>query len=318
METRLVVAASSLTSHSDEIVRVAARAARGGRLELVHALEPTAGAEEGPQEFHGAPGEWLEMLIERARRALRQQASRLGLAPKGYSVSVGFGAPLDVLVRRVHELEPWLVVIGAEEGERTGRRAGALAHRLAQEGRRPTLVVRPGRAFPPRRVVAALDFSPVSEAALARALELARFAGGPSPEVECVHALHLGPWKGVLAGDTSRAEAEARERLRSLAEVGAVPGLLAARTTLLAGPPRECLLAHVEREAPDLVAVGLSGYGGVDRLLAASVAERLVRDSTATVLVVPPRVLRDDRSAPSARTSAQKRKRRSKAIELAV
>lgn len=290
MSPRLVLVASSLSRRSDEVVAVAARAAQGGRLELVHVVELAPGAEEGPPEFRSGPGDWLELLHERASRALHAQAKRLDLDPTGYAVAVVFGSPVSALARHVRQRSPWLTVVGASDGQGGPRRSGALACRLAHEARCATLVVRAGRAFPPHRVVVGVDFSAPARAALERAAELAVLDGCTATEVECVHALHLDPWAALLPGGRRRAETEALSRVRHLAAAAAGPRAVPARSTILVGPPAERLLEHVERTAPDLVALGTTGYRSVDPRRRASAAERLVRESSASVLFVPPGV----------------------------
>lgn len=58
---------------------------------------------------------------------------------------------------------------------------------------------------------------------------------------------------------------------------------------LLDGHPADELLRSIDREQPDLVAVGSRGLGAVRRLLLGSVSERLVKHVRCSVLVAHPR-----------------------------
>ncbi len=60
------------------------------------------------------------------------------------------------------------------------------------------------------------------------------------------------------------------------------------RTKVIAGEPGEQIIKHIKTEGIDLVIMGSHGRKGLDRILFGSVAEHVVKMSTAPVLIVNP------------------------------
>ena len=147
-----------------------------------------------------------------------------------------------------------------------------------------------------RKILVAADFSPHSEAALRRAIVVARAFGA---EVSVAHVLEdireamavmrrEARWE-LVAGDIHKYEqalCEASERkldefLKPLADAG-VP--LAHQTRI--GTPYIQLVHAVEEQKHDLLFVGTRGETGLKRLVLGSTARRLLRNCAAPVWVV--------------------------------
>ncbi len=140
------------------------------------------------------------------------------------------------------------------------------------------------------KIVVGIDFSPESEAAIAHAMSVARHAGA-----ELV-LVHVGV---VLDADRSRADGEAarewerivgaqlsedRTRLEATRERLYGQGVDVSHM-VIDGLPDSGLCEAAESLGADLVVVGTHGRTGVKRFLLGSVAERVVRDCDATVMV---------------------------------
>jgi nucleotide-binding universal stress UspA family protein len=137
------------------------------------------------------------------------------------------------------------------------------------------------------------DFSPSAEHALAIAAPLARLHRA---RVVLAHVIELSPHFGpettlILPEDSqtpiglhhytrARAEADLRE------VVGGLPPELPVTTQIREGAPAAELLALIGELGVDLVVMGTHGRAGWRRLIAGSVAERLVRHSPAPVLTI--------------------------------
>lgn len=139
-----------------------------------------------------------------------------------------------------------------------------------------------------RNILVALDFSEHSEAALARALELARALGS---KVHLVHAYEIptaavtaygvvlpdGLWERVRAAVDRRLA----EKLRVVEQAG-----LEGEAHLIEGPPAQAI-AEVARTIPaDLLVMGTRGLSGLKHILLGSVAERTIRIAPCPVLTV--------------------------------
>jgi len=137
----------------------------------------------------------------------------------------------------------------------------------------------------PIQVVVAYDFSPSSERALARAIEVAARA----PQ----HVLHI-----VAAIDSHAHAADAVQR--SIIEN--VTKAFAGRETAAEiqffvhariGKPAEEILAVASDVGADLIFIGSHGKTGVERLVLGSVSERVVREAKCPVLVARPKTYAD-------------------------
>jgi len=152
----------------------------------------------------------------------------------------------------------------------------------------------------PYVIVVGIDYSPASDLALARALELA--AARQRAEVHVVNVVHLygtqtvvdGPAEPAgfasvtLADATALLERYVEERRRSLP--GSLHSVQLRAHLRLEAPAHEVAQIAADLQA-DLVVVGTHGKRGIARLLLGSVAEAVVRLAPCPVLVVRPKAL---------------------------
>ncbi|MDP3541025.1 MAG: universal stress protein [Elusimicrobiota bacterium] len=144
--------------------------------------------------------------------------------------------------------------------------------------------------FPPRRILVAADLSGPSLSALAAAKALALRWGAALEIVHVQHPPVLTAWAGPegLPAAVPPAAQEPRvkveERLRRAA-AGFPAGRLKLRT--LHGWPPAALADLARPERADLLVMGTHGFCGLDRLLAGSASETIIRRAGIPVLVVP-------------------------------
>jgi nucleotide-binding universal stress UspA family protein len=140
-----------------------------------------------------------------------------------------------------------------------------------------------------RRVLVPIDFSPQSEAAWGLARRLARAVGA---EIVLLHVFVEAPLysESAFAAERVReAYAAGRkwvEEQLALWAANAQQEGLAVKTLLRPGVPHEEIVAAARAEGADLIVIGTHGYGGVDRLLLGSVADRVLRRASCPVLAV--------------------------------
>lgn len=142
-------------------------------------------------------------------------------------------------------------------------------------------------------LLVAYDGTPPSEAALARAAEIAQRAG---PKITLVCAIPVtggalgveSPPGGTIVETLDAARrmlGEARVRLEKM-------GIADSETKLLEGDPVDQIVEYAAQHPPDVLVVGSRGLSGTGRLLLGSVSEGILRRVHCSVLVVktpPPR-----------------------------
>lgn len=259
-------------------------AAHGATIDLVRAaseeltrLEPRVHARE----------------IDEACTPLEAAAAERGVTMTRHVVP---GRASTVLVEQARVLAPDLLVMGARGRTVFDRLLlGSVTDRVIRQVPQPVLVVHPGdtRSLADvRTVVAGIDFSEHTDAVVRTARRLLAARGGPGT-LELVHADAMGadPMIAAVKSEFGAAAAERaqedRRRLEDLLESIREPGL-AAQSALEAVYPVDLIHREIRQLSADLVVVGRSGSGHLQRLLLGSVAQRVVEHAPCPVVVAGP------------------------------
>lgn len=163
---------------------------------------------------------------------------------------------------------------------------GSVAERILRASPIEVLVVPTPTQGSPRRtairnIVCATDFSGPAEVGLFRALDIARQHGA---RVHLVHGWHVAPYVDRMPELCASIERDLARELDALAHRHEAPGIPILRHLRRGDARSEIAQAAAQHEA-DLVVLGTTGKGTVDRFLLGSVAERVVRTSSVPVLV---------------------------------
>jgi nucleotide-binding universal stress UspA family protein len=144
---------------------------------------------------------------------------------------------------------------------------------------------------PGRRILVPTDFSDTADAALERAIQLARALGA---SIDLLHVtapvLVLPPPIDILPLPTlypdlpQRIEAHLEERAARARAAG-----VTCNTVVRDGPPHVEIGRVAEDSAVDLIAMGTHGRSGIGHAVLGSVAERVLHRARCPVLVVPVR-----------------------------
>jgi nucleotide-binding universal stress UspA family protein len=200
------------------------------------------------------------------------------------TIEVRDGDPATMIAKAAREYNARIVVAGLGKHRILDRLFGdETVLRLLRVAPVPVLAVGSSFAGAPRRIVVALDFSETSVRAARMALELAA-------EGATIYLAHVGPrdsavaawngWGPNYTSDAGVALARVEDALR-------VPRGMTVQRVILHGDPATELLAFATNVNADLIATGSHGHGFVARMLIGSVATKLVRYSTCSVLSVP-------------------------------
>lgn len=296
MAEPLILVGTTLTAASDAIVRTGAALARasGGRLVLVHVLAfpRTLARLLGP----GTPGgEAMHQLHGRAQKELDAQIARVGIDDDlVHAVEVVTGVPSRELTEEARRHGAGLLAVGAAEGDgHVIRPLGSTAERVLRRAHVPVMVVRDERGVPPRRAVLAVDFSTGSLTAFTGGLEwlgyLVDADREPGSPLEIIVLFVLSPFEstvGEIEVDYDSAERTALRELEGLVERQVTSVVVTPK--VVRGAPAQGILDEAAATEADLVILGTHGYGGRERLMLGSVAERVVREASMSVLVFPP------------------------------
>lgn len=147
-----------------------------------------------------------------------------------------------------------------------------------------------------KRILAPVDYSASSKAALGYAAELAQTFGAT---LDIVHVWDRPAYvsEAIMVGrpgDEQRSLAElirenAQKDMDEFLSTVTLPAGVAASHRLLSGEPASTLLEELKKDQHDLVVLGTHGRTGFSHLIMGSVAEKLVRHSPVAVLTVPSR-----------------------------
>jgi len=94
------------------------------------------------------------------------------------------------------------------------------------------------------------------------------------------------PDRTTTPGSTGDIEADRRYWRDQLEQIRPVDQQITVRHALLEGDPATEIVRHSRDAGTDLIVIGTHGRTGLDRLLMGSVAEKVLRDASCSVLVV--------------------------------
>lgn len=291
---RRIVAATDFSPFSERAVHRAARIAKQHQAEmhLLHVVRPLdlyPGLTLTPDEF-GHSDQDL------------QQAEQTRLDVLAATLSKQFGIRIHPVTRlgRAHteiaayaqEVSADLMVSGSR-GESTlmDLFLGSTASRLLRVAACPVLIVKKPADEAYRKVLAAVDFSPVSAAVVSHAISLADGA-----QVEALHVLgseveqRLRKAKFVRLDITdwlTRLRADAEKQLDAL--LGPVEKAAPVGRLVQPGFPPAAICQCIEEAHVDLVVLGRHGYGGgLQDWLLGSVSKDVAYAAACDVLLIGP------------------------------
>jgi nucleotide-binding universal stress UspA family protein len=214
------------------------------------------------------------------------------------------GPIAETLAAKIDDLGADLVVMTTHGRGAIGRTfLGGIADHLVRTGEVPVVLVRPdaAAALPPElaewrpgEILVPLDGSPLAEAALAPAVGFARLFRARVALLQVIQPLSLAtdpPLPFPATYDEQITEVRRREGqdyLDSVAERLRDQGIEAHGAATVGWSVAGTLLELARPERIGLIAIATHGRGGLKRVLAGSVADKLVRAAEIPLLVVRP------------------------------
>lgn len=249
---------------------------RRAGLELVAARVFVPGQAELPPSYY-------EELEERQRVELEGWCAPLAL-PGGVSTRMLDGEPPDALLDAADEAAADLLVVGGRgESGFVHVHLGSVAHYLVHHTRRPLAVVPPEATPPIGRLVAGIDGSAGSLAAVELCADLAGKLGVPVTAVLALEPLLEWVPENDPKSWHQRAEAEVAGWAAPIEQQGVDVDIDVDRDI----HPVAALIRALEAHEGSVAVVGARGIGGFTGLRLGRVPLQLLHHSPAAVIVVP-------------------------------
>lgn len=263
---------------ADGAGRVAAllAARRGATMSAVCVLEPLRIVDGGFAAMYVPTLEEDEAVRASLRMAVAEQLRRCDASA---TLHVRTGSAASEIADEARESEAEVIVLGLGMHRLLDRALGnETALQLAQLATTPVLAVPATMTALPRRVVAAIDFSPTS---VASAKACARWL----TDGDVLHLVYVaGVWHGGFPL-TQRISAE--NVLNAISQQINAPEGVRIEQSVVEGEPAIRLLEITATTNAELTVLGSHGYGFWKRLAIGSVASKILRLSSAAVLVTP-------------------------------
>jgi nucleotide-binding universal stress UspA family protein len=205
-------------------------------------------------------------------------------------VGIDVGPVVKRILERASHIHADLIVLGTHGRSGFDRLAlGSVAEKILRKAHCPVLAVPPGSPLPASRslfgtILCAVDFSSVSPEVFSVAADLARRYGC---RLVVVNVAWPFDETTTAAAEALRRdfESRAREMLTRLVAAEAAPPTDVS-AVVLTGTPKDAILACARERHADLIVLGVSGHGAIDRALFGSTAHGVVRHSACPVLAL--------------------------------
>lgn len=218
-----------------------------------------------------------------------------GTRPRWIQLEIRVGIPVDEIARKVKEVDADLLVLGSSGITSAGKGTGVLAAKCVRKVPTRVLLVRPEQSGRYRNILACVDFSTNSFRVVKQAV---RMALQNEARLTVIHVFS-GPWnKQHYRQPTEETHPDFQRQYRDL--------LLARLAKYLESHAAEARKLDVHYELADfphagvgivdfirhheidLVVLGNKGHSNLTYVLMGTTAERIIRDSTASVLALKP------------------------------
>lgn len=294
MKNGHIVVATDFSELSQRALAAAKRLAQrfSSRISLVHVYSLMPPAAAYPAALWPA-AELDQQVAEDARRSLEELAKRKLADIERVDIEAIHHPNAAIAIADYAEAHRADLVVVGTHG-RTGLAhflIGSVAEAVVRHAPCPVMAFRPTVEIGnfPRHVLACTDFSTASESALEAAGEMARAFEAR------VTLLHVYVDALALPGRAYQAFEAADESIKkALAELERKHFGAEVTTALLVGPSAaDAITSYALRHDVDLTVLSTHGRTGMKRLVLGSVAEKVVRHSSAPVLVARSRFAKD-------------------------
>lgn len=291
--TQKILVGTTLEPASDPVIQAAADLARraGSELHLFHAHALPMAFFAGPSGMTTISPDILETEQAVRRQMADKQLERAGLtADQVTKITIRAGAPHRMLLETSSRIGADLIVLGTSEHPDRPLH-GSTTDRVLRKATCPVWVVGGDHQRPPRRVVAPVDLSSLSEESLQRGLDLlVSISNGAGPEsTEALFVLTREERDSSTQFTAEQIERMANEELERFVERVRHAKMGKIERKVRIGEIRHEILSELSDSEADLLILGTHGRSGFERFLLGSVASDMASRAPCDVLIVPPR-----------------------------
>jgi universal stress protein E len=260
-----------------------------GRLHVFHVIEDLV-LSEFAETLKVSDIELRELALDRAAVRLKQWVEDAG-CPDDTHCEARIGTPLDAVLKKAHDVEADLIVLGETGSSMSGQGAGVLATKLLRKSPCKVMLINETHREPFQLVLACVDFSETSRQVVVQALRIA------TQNKSQLHFLHVTdpPWRRLhYLRPTPEAapdfQKQYRDTLRYRLEqfVGETGGLNVRYNLHESSSPGSGIANYARLLHADLLVLGTKGKTNLRYVLLGSTAERLLRDVPCSVLAIKP------------------------------
>ena len=223
-------------------------------------------------------------VLDAFREGILGQLREIAPAGLNWHVHVEYGRPSAEITDEARERNARLIVIGlVHHGVVDRILDGETALEVVRHTHTPVLLASSKWTSPPKRALVAVDFSQQSMQAARAGIRLL----GENATVTLAHVCPMPTVYDGMGMWEAEYEARAKSELEKFADALDLSPNIVVQKTVLRGHPASALLELGEKLRVDLIVAGSHGHGFVQRVLVGSVATRLMRHSTCSLLIVP-------------------------------
>ncbi len=200
------------------------------------------------------------------------------------------GTPHRLLLNTATATGAHLIVLGGPREGTLATLLGSTSDRVVRGAVCPVLIVHNDAALPPKRILAPVDLSPLSEQALLRGLHSVAAWADPAgpPRVELLFVLSEKERYRTRQFTPEQVDRLARDEVERIADrIQAETGITPA-SSVRVGRPREEIQAALAEQPTDLIVIGTHGHSGFERWVLGRVTANVIHRAPCSVLVVPP------------------------------
>jgi len=273
-------------------LRVAVSIARssGAKLHVVTAIpgiaEDGAPSVESAGRDVAAGADVLRSVEEKVRENIHEE---LG-TDLDVHIEAGFAKPVQLILESIKNYDADLLIIGALGRDSDASRGlGVDGMRIVRRSPVPVLIIPEDVAWPPRRVLCAVDFSEASERALDAAVMLANAISAPLTALHVIETEPVFDWAtfGMTAPpDTAALAAKAQRKLKTLLADRDAGANVAA--VCVEGSASRIISTMVHSEEVDLLVIGSIGRSAFQEVLVGGTTERVLRKMPCAILATKP------------------------------